>query len=139
MCLSWASSTCSLPSCTARALREDVEDQAGAVDHAPLQRLLQVALLDRAERVVDQHQVGAGGVAGGLHFLQLAAADQGGRVRAVDACGQHRGHAGAGGARQFGEFLQHALEATGPPAWGWISRACSPRRERSNNWVGIEP
>src|SRR5690606_11293422 len=24
-----------------------------------------------------------------------------------------------------------------PPAWGWISSACSPLRERSNSWVGI--
>ncbi len=33
----------------ARALRKDVQDQAGAVDHAALQRTLQVALLDRAQ------------------------------------------------------------------------------------------
>ena len=25
----------------------------------------------------------------------------------------------------------------GPPAWGWISSAVSPPRERSNKWVGI--
>jgi hypothetical protein len=31
----------------ARALREDVEDQAGAVDDATLQQLLEVALLHR--------------------------------------------------------------------------------------------
>src|SRR5690606_24148085 len=36
----------------ARALREDVQDQARAVDDPAFQRPLQVALLDRAERVV---------------------------------------------------------------------------------------
>ena len=34
----------------ARALREDVQDQAGAIDHATFQRALEVALLHRAER-----------------------------------------------------------------------------------------
>src|SRR3546814_7307779 len=30
-----------------------------------------------------------------------------------------------------------APSSGGPPAWGWISRACSPLRERSNSVVGI--
>jgi hypothetical protein len=42
-----------------RALGEDVEDQAGAVDDAALGELLEVALLHRRERVVDQDQVGS--------------------------------------------------------------------------------
>ena len=37
------------------------------------------------------------------------------------------------------EFSDLARSAGGPPAWGWISSACSPPRERSNNWVGIGP
>ena len=80
----------------ARALGEDVEDQAGAVDHAAAQRLFEVALLHRAEPVIDQHQIGAGGVGRGLHLFQLAAADEDGRVWAVDAGMQQRRDRGAG-------------------------------------------
>ena len=59
--------------------------------------------------MVDQHQVGAGRLAGGLHFLQLAAADQEGRVGLVDAGVELGGDGGAGGARQVGELLGQAL------------------------------
>src|SRR5688500_10104743 len=31
----------------------------------------------------------------------------------------------------------NAPSSGGPPACGWISRACSPLRERSNSWVGM--
>ena len=43
----------------ARALREDVEDQPGAIEHAALRALLEVALLARRQRVIEQHHVGA--------------------------------------------------------------------------------
>ena len=42
----------------ARALREDVEDEAVAIQHAPLDELLEIALLAGRERVVDQNDVG---------------------------------------------------------------------------------
>ncbi len=42
----------------ARALREDVEDQAVAIEHAPLGELLEVALLTRRERVIDEDHIG---------------------------------------------------------------------------------
>jgi hypothetical protein len=41
----------------ARALREDVEDQAAAVEHAALELLFEVALLARAQRAVDDDEV----------------------------------------------------------------------------------
>ena len=96
----------------ARALGEDVQDQAGAVQHAALQEFLQIAFLAGREREVDQHQVGAGRVGGRLHFLQLAAADQRGGIGTVDARGQQRGDAGAGRARQVAEFLGQAVVGT---------------------------
>jgi hypothetical protein len=52
-----------LPSWLRRALGEDVEDQAGAVDHAALQRALEVALLAGRSAVIDQDEVSAGRVA----------------------------------------------------------------------------
>ena len=93
----------------ARALGEDVEDQPGAVDHAALEELLQVALLARRQRVVDQHEVGAAGIGRGLDLVELAAAQQGGGIRAVDARRHHVGDARAGRAGEFGELLQRTF------------------------------
>ena len=92
-----------------RTLGEDVQDQAGTVDHPAFEEALQVAFLHRAELVVDQDQVGAGGLGGGLHFIQLAAADQGGRIRAIDAGADRGRNAGPGRTRQIGEFFQYVF------------------------------
>ncbi len=41
-----------------RTLPEDFQDQPGSVDHLGFGRLLKIALLNRAQRVVDNHQFG---------------------------------------------------------------------------------
>ena len=41
-------------------LGEDVEDQLRAVDHARLERVLEIPLLRRIELVVDEEALGAG-------------------------------------------------------------------------------
>ncbi len=41
-----------------RTLREDVEDQSAAVEHAALEFFFEIAFLARAQRVVDHHEVG---------------------------------------------------------------------------------
>ncbi len=74
-----------------------------------LEQLLEVALLHRRQRVIDQHEIGAGRIAGGLHFLDLALADQRRRIRLVDARIEQGRDARAGGARELGEFLDDAL------------------------------
>ncbi len=91
---------------TAGALGENVQDQAGTVDHAAAQDALQVALLDRAQGVVDQHQVGLGGSHGGLHFLKLAGADQDRGVGVVNAGVEGGNHRRPGRAGELGEFVQ---------------------------------
>ncbi len=59
-----------------RAVPEDLQDQACAVEHLGRPGLFQVALLDRAERMIDDHQLGV------IHpdergdFLHLAGAEQ---------------------------------------------------------------
>src|SRR5207247_1988886 len=58
----------------ARALGEDVEDERGAVDHLDAERLAEVALLDRRERIVGDEQIDAARARGLGHFLDLAAA-----------------------------------------------------------------
>jgi hypothetical protein len=72
------------------ALREDVEDQAGPIDHATLQRLLQVALLTGAQFVIEDYQVGLVRAVLGSHFLDLALAGVGRRIRAVATTMHHR-------------------------------------------------
>ena len=71
----------------ARALREDVEDQAVAVEHAPLDELLEVALLAGRQRVVDEDDVGVVGVRDRLDLLGLAAAEEVARVGPVAPAG----------------------------------------------------
>ena len=102
----------------ARALGEDVQDQPGAVEHAALEELLQVAFLARAQRMVDQDQVGAGGIGRGLDLVQLAAADLGRRTGLVHARGDHRGDGRAGGTGQVGEFLLRAVIGRTPAGTG---------------------
>src|SRR5213080_4755135 len=44
--------------CAVRSLGEDVEDQAGSIDDAAIQRALQIALLRAGQRVVEDNKVG---------------------------------------------------------------------------------
>ena len=68
-----------------RVLREDVEDQLRAVDHARVERVLEEPLLRRIELVVDQQALGARLPVALLDLLELALADVGplGRSRTV--------------------------------------------------------
>ena len=61
-------------------LGEDVEDQRGAVDDLDLELVLQLAQLAGRELAVADHGVGAGGVHGVAQLVDLAGADEGGRV-----------------------------------------------------------
>ena len=63
----------------AGAAGEDLQDQAGAVDDLDLPGLLEVALLDRRQRVVDHHHVDLGGAERAADLVDLALAEQGGR------------------------------------------------------------
>src|SRR5690606_27881482 len=64
----------------ARVLGEDVQDQGGAVDDLDPGLLLQVAQLARGQLAVADHRVRAGGGDHVAQFVELAAADVGGRV-----------------------------------------------------------
>jgi hypothetical protein len=57
-----------------RALREDFQDHLGAVEHARLQFFLQVALLRRRKRMVDQHEAGVEALHRAADLLDLATA-----------------------------------------------------------------
>jgi len=60
-----------------RPSAEDFQDQAGAVEHLGVPRLLQVALLHRRERAIHHHQGGLMGLHEARQFFHLALADIG--------------------------------------------------------------
>src|SRR5262249_20229080 len=60
-----------------RVLREDVEDQLRAVDHACAERVLEETLLRGIELVVDEQALGPRLFEGLLHLVELALADVG--------------------------------------------------------------
>ncbi len=58
------------------ALGENIEDQAGTVDHATLENTFEVTFLTGREDVIEDHQIGLFGVDQVAQFLDLAAANQ---------------------------------------------------------------
>jgi len=73
-----------------RALRENIEDQTGPVQHPNVQALFQIALLRRRQRVVEDDDFDAVGQHGLADFVRLAAADEISRVRSGALCRDHR-------------------------------------------------
>ena len=67
-----------------RAFTEDLEDQAGPVDDLALELFLQIALLDRGQRAVDDDQFGLGLRAGNRDVADLAFTEQRRRARLAD-------------------------------------------------------
>jgi hypothetical protein len=70
--------------CRRRALAEDLEDQSRAVDDLALELFLEVALLDRAERAIDDDELGLVLIAGDLDVADLTLAKQRRRPRLAD-------------------------------------------------------
>ena len=64
-----------------RTVREDLEDQPGAVEDLDLPGLFQIALLHRRHRSVDQHKLDLVLLDPGAQFLDLAGAEQVPRMR----------------------------------------------------------
>ena len=96
----------------ARALRKDVEDEAGAVDDSTFGQLLEVAFLHRAERMVDQDQVSVERGAMLTQLLRLAGADEVARIGSLDARAQTADDTRTCGAGQFGEFVERTRVGT---------------------------
>ena len=94
----------------AGALREDIENEAGAVDHAPIQRLLQIALLRGRERVIEDDEFDVVRLAREAQFFDLAAADEHLGIGARPAAGEGDGGIGARTLREQAEFFETGFE-----------------------------
>ncbi len=88
-----------------RALREDVEDQRGAIEHPQIQRALEIALLRRRQRDVEDHHVRV--IRGGerADLLDLAAADVVRRIGPVAPDGDLRHRLEPGGGGELGQLF----------------------------------
>ena len=132
---------------SARALREDVEDQAAAIQHAAGELFLEVALLARRQRVIDDHEVGAELGDALADFLDLAGAEEEARLGHLARDRHDLEHLRARGARQRGEFFDavrlrrvaepdadedRAFSATGP----FEQFALTPRDGRAAQAAG---
>src|SRR5690606_40808293 len=80
----WSSDVCSSDLVALGALGEDIEDQAGAVDHAHLQATLEVALLRRRERMIENDEFDLVIAYGVGDFLDLAGTDVQGGIRSEE-------------------------------------------------------
>ena len=94
----------------AGALGEDVENQACPIDHAPIKRPLQIALLCRCERMVEDDDFDVVRLAGEAQLLGLAAADEQRGIGAGPAPRQHHGGMGARALREQAEFFETGFE-----------------------------
>ena len=89
----------------ARALREDVEDQAAAVEHAALQFLFEIAFLAGAQRAVDDDEIGGKRLDALAQFFDLAGPDQEAGIGSLAGGRQHLKYLRAGRTRECTELL----------------------------------
>ena len=90
----------------ARALREDVEDQPVAIEHAALDELLEVAFLAGGERVIDEDHIRLVRARDIAQLLGLTAAEEVARVGPVAPPGHGRHGARTRRERELRELLE---------------------------------
>jgi hypothetical protein len=115
----------------ARALREDLQDQQGAVVDRQAEVALEVALLRRAERLVEQHLGGAVLLGQRLDLVGLALADEQRGVGRLALGGD------AGDGLQAGGLASSPSSASSPSKWGRpeVDPDQDGRRGGTGDWV----
>ncbi len=93
-----------------RALREDLEDEQGAVGDRQFEMSLEVALLGRAEGLVEQHFHRAVHLREHADFIGLAAADEQRGIGRLALAGQPGHGSEARGLRQQAQLFQLGVE-----------------------------
>ena len=94
----------------AGALRENIEDEARAVDDTPVQRSFEIALLRGCERVIENDEFDVVRFAGEAQFFDLAAADKHLGIGARTAAGKRDGGIGARTLGEQTEFFKTGFE-----------------------------
>jgi len=94
-----------------RALRENIENQLAAIDHADLELVLEIARLRGRERVVENRERCALGLRKLTDLRGLALTDEGARVRLLQALVNDSGDFGAGALGQCVEFFERFFGA----------------------------
>ena len=111
-----------------RALAEDFEDQSGAVDHLALELFLEIALLNRGQRAIDDDQLGPMLFAGHGDVVNLALAEQRRSARCAHRHQRCLGNFEANCQRQPACFLKPRLGIAAPaPAPHLRTHHQSPR------------
>ena len=96
----------------ARALREDVQNERGAVEHLAVEGLLQVAALGRGKLVVEDDRVYIGAVAVRGKLVRLAFADVGSRARGSHLLNAIPHYLCPGGRGKLRKLLQRIRKST---------------------------
>jgi len=97
-----------------RARGEDVEDQLAAVEHFHAKKLFEIAGLRRKQIVVEDDDVGIGGLGEFLQFLDLTAADVRGQLNVLPLL---REFGDDGGSRRGGEAADFIARIVGGPGF----------------------
>ena len=101
-----------------RLLREDVEDQLGAIDHAQVEPIAEVASLGGRQVLIEDHEVHVV-LEGSYHqVLEPPRSEQELRVDAVAVLGHHLHHLDARRARELLELFHLKLDVVGAASGG---------------------
>ena len=94
-----------------RALREDVENQLAAIDHANLEFIFKIARLRGAERVVENRQRCALRLRQLAHLSGLSFSNKSTRIRRFQPLPNNTGNRGAGTLGQCFKFVERFVGA----------------------------
>jgi len=119
---------------------ENLQNQAGPVEDLHLPELFEVALLHRAERAIDQHQLGLGRLYRGAQLLAFALAEQLARVGLAQAhdLGAHHLQIGQR-ARQRHRLIQRERRVAGALGTGDFGVDDKGRRDRARVFSQFSP
>ena len=93
-----------------RPLREDVENQRGAIEHFAFEDLFQIAALGGRKLVIENHGVRLVRLAEGGELIGLAGSDKGGGKRSIETLRANADDVSAGGGCETSELLQGILK-----------------------------
>ena len=97
---------------SAGPLGEDVQNERDAIEHAAFELGLQVALLGRRERVIEDHDFGVVVDDPLANFVQLAAADEEASIGRAPSAGDRRHGQSTGGNCEVGELFEVVAAVT---------------------------